>query len=200
MDKRIDIRSKDERCRYVFGMDGVNPIIVLALNPSDGKHPNFANGENYDQTQKRIIDISANNGYDGWIILNVFPFIETYSDKLCGMWFDERDYCEELINNNLEYIKEVLEDYPESDIWMAWGNSIEKDKVLIEGLSKIIELPQMKERKKVYFQKINKSTHPMHPLMMVKDPVKLDYSIEHLTDSIYKMRKLKTSRKWDKYL
>lgn len=191
---KIDIRSNDGKHRYVFGIDGDNPIIIFALNPSDGKHPRIELGEKYDPTQIRIKNITSSNGYDGWIILNLFPVIATYPEDLKGIWNRNNESCRETIEMNIRYIKDILKDYPESDIWATWGNNIEQNRIFIEGFLEIMNIIGIKDRNWIYFDKLNGTGHPKHPLYMKKDVEKTKLTEIQLNNCIKNVSKLRFKR------
>ena len=52
--------------RYILGTRGKNPLICIGINPST------AAPDDLDNTLKSVARIAAGNGYDGWIMFNVY--------------------------------------------------------------------------------------------------------------------------------
>ena len=53
--------------RYLLAKKGKNNLLVVGLNPST------ADAENSDPTMRNIDRIAGNNGYDGWLLVNLYP-------------------------------------------------------------------------------------------------------------------------------
>lgn len=111
--------------RYVIGVSGSKPMICFGVNPS------YANPEKLDPTTRQIMKLSSINGYDGWIMLNLYPQ-RTSDPKLIHMKIDL-----ELHNSNLKYIFNVLNEYKPTEIFALWGNSIELRPFLKQSLKEI---------------------------------------------------------------
>ncbi|WP_096022844.1 DUF1643 domain-containing protein [Campylobacter lanienae] len=77
-----DIRDKDEQYRYMLGKNGKNTLICIGANPS------VASGSECDTTMNNLCSILQNNGYDGFVMLNLYPLIATNSNDLAS--FDEK--------------------------------------------------------------------------------------------------------------
>ena len=98
-----DICDKDEQCRYRLGKKGKTTLICIGANPS------VASGGECDATINNLCSILQNNGYDGFVMLNLYPLIATNPDELAD--FDEKIHAK-----NLAKIKAVLAEYKNSDI------------------------------------------------------------------------------------
>lgn len=53
--------------RYVLGIEGEHPLICFGINPSTAK-PN-----ELDNTLKSVDRLARSNGFDSWIMLNIYP-------------------------------------------------------------------------------------------------------------------------------
>lgn len=74
-------------------------VLVFGVNPST------ATPENDDPTIRKVREIVKNNGYDGWIMMNLYPLISTDPSQLS----ESAD--KKLIKKNLKVIKAVVESY-----------------------------------------------------------------------------------------
>lgn len=141
--------------RYTLGEPGKNNLICIGINPSTAE-PN-----KLDPTLTVVKKLSQQHGFDGWIMLNVYPQRATNPSNL------HKQMNEDLHKKNLLYIENVIKDYPQSTIWAAWGTIIEKRKYLkscLKDISSIlIDLPW------ISIGSVSKSGHPHHPLYLKHD-------------------------------
>lgn len=64
-------RTPDNSSRFVLGIDGANPLVCLGLNPSTAEPGHL------DPTVSRVQEAARRNGFDGFIMLNVYPKRDT---------------------------------------------------------------------------------------------------------------------------
>ena len=70
--------------RFVLGEVGNNPLVCFGINSSTAKPPNSSDSdpeENLDPTVKRVRRCSR-DGFDGWIMLNVYPQRATDPERI----------------------------------------------------------------------------------------------------------------------
>ena len=100
--------------RYILGTRGQKPLICIGINPST------AEPDNLDNTLKSVERIAHGNGFDSFIMFNVYAQRATKPDdmeKTCNL---------QLHRENLKAFRYVLSLAPESAVWAAWGAIIEK--------------------------------------------------------------------------
>lgn len=114
----IYVNNDDNSSRYILGTEGKKSLICFGINPST------AEPENLDNTLKSVERLTKNNGFDSWIMLNVYPQRATNPKNL------HKDMNEELHKQNLKEIENVLKNSPV--IWAAWGTLIKEEKVPTE--------------------------------------------------------------------
>lgn len=144
--ENFDIYEYDNDCRYALGKTGKNTIICIGLNPSK------ATDKEPDPTFTRICKFVENNGYDGFVLLNLCPQCAT---KPTDVEFDEK-----LAQENAQKVKKYLEKYPDAKIWCTWGGYVrqKKFKAYFKGIADLL-----KDRKCACLSK-TKTGHPRHPL------------------------------------
>ncbi|MDX9691479.1 MAG: DUF1643 domain-containing protein [Acholeplasmataceae bacterium] len=153
--------SDDENdYRYSLGRVGKNNLIVFGINPNDGI-PNLP-----EDSVKRVQRISNGLGYDGWIMLNVYPQRQSTVQSLPDI-IDEVHHLE-----NIKTIKRILASYPDAPVVAAWGNDIVKKVYLKKCILEINDIVKQQNRKWSCF-KINKTGHPKHPLYLSSNIDKL---------------------------
>ena len=104
--------------RYILGTRGKNPLICIGINPST------AEPDNLDNTLKSVERIALGNGFDSFIMFNVYAQRATNPDTM------ERNCNEVLHRENLEAFRYVLSISKKPAVWAAWGAIIEKRKYL----------------------------------------------------------------------
>lgn len=159
--------NTDNSARFVLGQI-FNPLgrtlICIGINPST------ATPETPDNTIRKLVTIGNHNGYENWIMLNVYPQRATDPNEM----HQERD--EDLVRVNLSYIREIAERYPDCDVLLAYGNLITKRAYLRLCLEEVLEVLCREQGKKIKIIKLTKSNNPVHPLYQRNDSVLVDYA------------------------
>ena len=160
--------NEDNSARFVLGQV-FNPtgktLLCFGINPST------ACPENLDNTIRKIISIGNYNGYENWIMLNIYPQRATNPNDM----HLERD--EALSKENLVHIKRIAEKYPHCDVLLAFGNLISKRKYLRLCLDEILTLLSEEQGKKIKVIKLTKANNPVHPLYQYNNSVLQDYAL-----------------------
>jgi hypothetical protein len=169
-------KSQDNSCRYILGTAGIKPLICIGVNPST------AEPDNLDRTLESVQRISIKNGYDSWVMLNIYPQRSTDPNKMHAT-FDVNIH-----NENISCIKDLFRKYPDVDIWAAWGTLIEKREYLQFCLQNIFDVSQKYNCKWITFGKRSKKGHPHHPLYLKQDSEKQTFDIKAYIDELYRLR------------
>ena len=161
--------------RYVLGTRGKNPLICIGINPST------AVPDNLDNTLKSVERIALSNGFDSFIMFNVYAQRATRPDDM------EKEMNPTLHTENMKafsYILSLSEDTP--TIWAAWGTIIEKREYLRSCVMDMITIG--KNYGANWFTAGTRSKekgHPHHPLYLKKDS-KLDpFDVSTYLNSLY---------------
>ena len=145
--------------RYILGTTGKNPLICIGINPSTAA-PN-----DLDNTLKSVERIALGNGYDSFIMFNVYAQRATKPDDM------DKELNEALHRENMkafEYILSLYDGYSPS-VWAAWGTIVEMRPYLKDCLREMVDI-SMKYNSKWYSSgAISKKGHPHHPLYLRKD-------------------------------
>ncbi|MEX2604600.1 MAG: DUF1643 domain-containing protein [Gracilimonas sp.] len=141
--------------RYSLGVEGDNPLICFGVNPSTAK-PN-----DLDPTVASVGRFAESQGYDGWLMFNIYPQRATNPDKM------HKRFQKKIHQKNLEVIADLTQGLS-ADIWCAWGTLIEKRPYLSRCLQDIYDV--LVSNNCSYFRRgrISKAGHPHHPLYLRK--------------------------------
>ena len=152
--------------RYILGTRGKNPLICIGINPST------AEPDHLDNTLKSVERIALGNGFDSFIMFNVYAQRATDPDTMectCNL---------RLHRENLEAFRYVLSISEKPTVWAAWGAIIEKRKYLPECVKDMLKAGEEYGAKWVCAGAITKKGHPHHPLYLRRDTKLLDFDIE----------------------
>jgi len=162
--------NEDNSARFVLGQI-FNPtgktLLCFGINPST------ACPESLDNTIRKIISIGNYNGYENWIMLNVYPQRATNPNEM------HLECDEDLSKTNLLHIRNVAEKYPDCDALLAYGTLISKRKYLRVCLNEILTLLSKERGKKIKVIKLTKSNNPVHPLYQSNNSLLIDYKLSN---------------------
>lgn len=155
--------------RFVLGQEGKRPLICFGVNPST------AIPKKLDRTLSRVCGVAKDKGYDGWIMLNLYPQRAT-KPKNMHVKFEQG---EKIFENNLDQIREILFTYRKDIVvWAAWGTSIKKRDYLGQCLKEIVNVSPL-SMKWVHMGELTKKGHPHHPLFLRKGLPFEDFDIKN---------------------
>lgn len=143
--------------RYILGTRGKNPLICIGINPST------ARPDDLDNTLKSVERIALGNGYDSFIMFNVYAQRATDPDAM------ERQCNLSLHRENLEAFRYVLSISERPAVWAAWGTIIEKRDYLPLCLKDMLEVGERYGAAWYCAGAVSKKGHPHHPLYLRKD-------------------------------
>jgi hypothetical protein len=147
--------SKDNKARYVLGEFGTQTLLIMGVNPST------ATDIAYDQTVKKVAGYTSRQGFDGWVMLNLYPQRTTNPKGLHA----ENEFNEHYHRTNLVSIIEALDKSKAKSLWAAWGNLIDTRRYLMAVLGDIYAEVRSRRLKWVSIG-LTKRGHPKHPSRM----------------------------------
>ncbi len=113
--------NRNETCRFILGKSGVRPLFIVGLNPST------ATRDKSDVTATKVERVAQANGYDGFVMTNLYPRRSTLPDNL------PRRGDRRLIDRNVEMIVEQAKHQATPHFWAAWGADICKRRYLVSA-------------------------------------------------------------------
>ena len=152
--------------RYILGTRGSNPLICIGINPST------ARPDDLDNTLKSVERIALGNGFDSFIMFNVYAQRATDPDAM-------EQSCNVLLHKeNLEAFRYVLSISERPAVWAAWGTIIEKRDYLPACLRDMLQVGQEYGAQWYCAGKVSKRGHPHHPLYLRKDEKIKPFDVE----------------------
>jgi hypothetical protein len=146
--------------RYILGTKGENPLICIGINPSTAKP------DDLDNTLKSVEKTARHNGYDSFIMFNVYAQRATNPKDM------DSAVNEFLHSENMRAFRYVLEMYGEGrkpSVWAAWGTIVEMRSYLKDCLREMVDISYKYGATWYSSGAISKKGHPHHPLYLRKD-------------------------------
>jgi len=152
--------------RYILGTRGKKPLICVGINPST------AAPDALDPTLQSAQRIALSNGYDSFLMFNVYAQRATRPDdmeKACNSFLHEE---------NLRAFAYLLSLSPRPAVWAAWGNIIEKRPYLMDCLRDFATQGRSAGARWFTAGPPLKSGHPHHPLYLKRDTALMEFDVE----------------------
>ncbi|MFC2752299.1 MAG: DUF1643 domain-containing protein [Cardiobacterium sp.] len=155
MEYKIDIYDANElkNCRFALGKSSENSLFIFGLNPST------ADNNNPDQTIMKIMGFAEQNGYTGFVMLNLYPRRATQPENL------DKSADKDVIIDNERVILEQVSKQKNPNILLAWGNKIYTREYFIECINRIYNLLTSKIYQINWWRigDLTQSGQPRHP-------------------------------------
>ena len=146
--------------RYILGTRGENPLICIGINPST------AAPDDLDNTLKSVERIALRQGFDSFIMFNVYAQRATDPDAMDAVCNPR------LHRENMAAFRQVLGSCGKGItpvVWAAWGTIIEKRPYLWDCLQDMIAIGEEYGARWVTAGQRSKKGHPHHPLYLRMD-------------------------------
>ncbi len=151
--------------RYILGTRGEKPLICIGINPST------AAPDDLDNTLKSVQRIALHNGYDSFIMFNVYAQRATRPSDM------EHERNEALHRANMDAFDYILRLSDAPAVWAAWGNIIEQRGYLKDCVQDMIALGEQHGARWFTAGKRSVKGHPHHPLYLKKDSALDDFDV-----------------------
>ena len=153
--KWLYVPNAYDEYRYILGTRGKKPLICVGINPST------AAPDALDPTLKSAERIALANGYDSFLMFNVYAQRATRPDDMereCNPWLHGENM------KAFDYLLSLCGESPA--VWAAWGAIIEKRGYLSDCVRDMCRIGN--ERGAVWYHAgpISVKGHPHHPLYL----------------------------------
>lgn len=145
-------------------------LAFIGINPSTA-HPN-----DLDNTVTRVQRFCVDNGYDGWIMLNVYPQRATDPDDM------HAQVDQAIHNENCVQIRKFMREIGELDVCAAWGIEIDRRPFLVNCLSDVAEAIGF-DKRWLHLSALTKDNHPRHPLYLRADAAFSEFDIRNYLEN-----------------
>lgn len=152
--------------RYILGTRGTKPLICVGINPST------AAPDALDPTLQSAQRIALANGYDSFLMFNVYAQRATRPDDM------ERQCNAALHEENRKAFRYLLSLSESPAVWAAWGNIIMKRNYLMDCMRDFVTDGKSVGAKWYTAGPLLKSGHPHHPLYLKRDTKLLDFDVD----------------------
>ena len=154
VERWLYVPNRYSEYRYILGTRGERPLICMGINPST------AAPDALDPTLQSAQRIARSNGYDSFLMFNVYAQRATRPDDM------ERSCNPVLHGENRKAFQYLLSLSPAPALWAAWGNIIEKRGYLMDCLRDFAADAQAAGAAWFTAGPLLKSGHPHHPLYL----------------------------------
>ena len=161
--------------RYILGTRGQNPLICIGVNPST------AAPDDLDNTLKSVSRIAAGNGFDSWIMFNVYAQRATRPEDM------DRELNQALHRANMAAFEYILQNVAQGlrpAVWAAWGTIIEKRPYLPGCVRDMVALGRRYDARWLCAGKRSAKGHPHHPLYLRKDEKTVEFDVEQYLEGL----------------
>lgn len=145
--------------RYLLGQRGARPLVCVGVNPST------AAPDRLDNTLKSVQRIALHNGYDSFLMFNVYAQRATRPrdmDTSCNRVLHAENMAA------FRYALSLSRGAPPA-VWAAWGNVIETRAYLSGCVRDLLEAASDMGAKWYMAGNPSVKGHPHHPLYLKKD-------------------------------
>ena len=161
--------------RYILGTRGADPLICIGINPSTAEPGNL------DNTLKSVARIAAGNGYDSWIMFNVYAQRATRPEDM------DRELNARLHRANMDAFRYILSHVGAGvspAVWAAWGTIIEKRPYLPVCVREMVQIGEELGAHWLSAGKRSARGHPHHPLYLRKDEKTVPFDVKAYLEAL----------------
>ena len=145
--------------RYVLATKGNRPLICIGINPST------AAPDQLDNTLKSVERIALGNGFDSFVMFNVYAQRATRPDDM------EPELNRHMHTENMKAFAHMLSLTTEGtpSVWAAWGTIIEKRNYLRSCVQEMLQIGTQANAQWFCAGARSRKGHPHHPLYLRAD-------------------------------
>lgn len=153
--KWLYVPARYDEYRYILGTRGLHPVICVGINPST------AEPDHLDPTLRSAQRIAAANGYDSFLMFNVYAQRATRPDDMepeLNAWMHAENM------KAFRYLLSLCGEQPA--VWAAWGSIIEKRHYLPDCVRDMLAIGETMGAVWYHAGPVSVHGHPHHPLYL----------------------------------
>ena len=170
VDRWLYVPNTYSEYRYILGTRGKKPLICVGINPST------AAPDALDPTLQSAQRIALANGYDSFLMFNVYAQRATRPDDM------EKALNPLLHEENRKAFRYLLSLSDHPAVWAAWGNIIEMRQYLPRCVSDMIAVGEEFCAEWFTAGKRSVKGHPHHPLYLRRDTPLDPFDVKNYID------------------
>lgn len=143
--------ARNNAWRFLLGRSGQTMLVVVGLNPST------ATDTQPDMTIRKIERIAGDNGYDGFVVVNLYPVRSTIIEDLP---LEPDSYAH---RRNLGAIQDFVAGLQRPCVWAAWSERIQARAYFEDARDELFARLQPYGVRWLRYGPLTKSGHPRHP-------------------------------------
>lgn len=147
----IKMMAEGDSVRFALTKKGERMLYVFGVNPST------ATDTQSDPTMRKVIEFASKNGFDGFVMMNIYPLRSTNPDAL------PQNINMDLHHKNLQKIQEIMGKTTNPVILLSFGNSIDVVPYLKGCLYDIVNILQPLNPEWKQIGTPTKKGNPRHP-------------------------------------
>lgn len=147
----IYLNSQNDAWRFALGKDGARKLIVIGLNPST------ATKEKSDTTVAKVAAVANQNGFDGFVMLNLYPVRSTDYNAL------SKNVDSVAFSENLHHVKNIIALQKSPVIWAAWGKNVHTRDYFVTAANELFKATTGNNVSWKHFGSLTNFGHPRHP-------------------------------------
>ena len=165
------VTNNDNSARYTLGKLGNRMLFFIGINPST------ARPDDLDRTVARVENFAFNNGYDGWVMLNVYAQRATNPNDM------HLEIDTEMHKEHMKQVKQFVNEHNNFDICGAWGTEIDRRKYLKNCLKDLVEVIGF-DKNWIHLNELTKYNHPRHPLYLPSKAKFSKFNIKYYLENL----------------
>jgi hypothetical protein len=143
--------AKRDAWRFTLGKKGTKPLFIIGLNPST------ATREKSDTTVAKVERVAAKHGYEGFVMLNLYPIRATDFRTLPST------VNQTAFTANLDQIDRVVGNSRNPTVWAAWGDNVTHHAYFLDARDELATRLAAHNVRWLRFGNLTAAGHPRHP-------------------------------------
>lgn len=143
--------AKRDAWRFALGKKGTKPLFIIGLNPST------ATRDRSDTTVAKVERVAAKHGYEGFVMLNLYP-IRATDFRTLPSTVDRAAF-----TANMDQIDQVVCNVRNPTVWAAWGDNVTHHAYFLAARDELATRLAAYNARWMRLGSLTAGGHPRHP-------------------------------------